>query len=68
MAGKEILDLIAKILVIVGGLNWLLVGAFSFDLVQALFGFMPVLVKTVYIIVGICALYMIYLLYEEMGK
>ena len=32
------LDLITQILLIVGGLNWLLVGAFRFDLVAALFG------------------------------
>ena len=43
------LDIIALILLIVGGLNWLLVGAFNFDLVA----------KIIYIIVGICAIYSI---------
>ena len=66
MNGKEAIDLITKILVIVGGLNWLLVGGFGYNLVESLFGAMPSLVDAVYILVGIAALYMIYLVYEEM--
>ena len=54
------LDWIAVILVIIGGLNWGLVGLFNFDLVQAILGSIPVLAKIVYILVGIAALYMIY--------
>jgi len=38
---------IALILLIVGGLNWLLVGAFNFDLVAAVFGDMSPLSRIV---------------------
>jgi hypothetical protein len=48
---------IALILLIIGGLNWLLVGLFEFDLVAALFGEMTVLARIVYILVGVAAIY-----------
>ncbi len=40
-------------LVIVGALNWLLIGLFDFDLVATLFGTMSVLSRIVYSLVGI---------------
>ena len=46
---------IALILLIVGGLNWALVGLFDFDLVAALFGDMTTLSRIVYVLVGIAA-------------
>ena len=46
---------IALILLIVGGVNWLLVGAFNFDLVATLFGDMSALSRIVYIVVGLAA-------------
>jgi len=55
------LDWIALILVIIGGLNWLLVGLFSFDLVAAIFGELTLLSRIIYILVGLAALYTIYL-------
>ena len=51
------LDNISLALVIVGALNWLLVGVFRFDLVAFLFGDMSFLSRAVYILVGICGLY-----------
>lgn len=52
------LDSIALGLLIIGGLNWLLVGLFNFDLVATIFGGQTALLsKIVYIVVGICALY-----------
>lgn len=62
---KKIMDLIAKILVIVGGLNWGLVGAFDFNLVDTIFGSISWLLKAVYILVGLSALYMVYLLMKK---
>lgn len=59
------LDWIAKILVIVGGLNWGLVGAFDFDLVNALLGSISWLQNLVYILVGLSAIYMLYLLFRK---
>lgn len=50
------IKLIALILVIVGGLNWLLVGLFDFNLVTAIFG-SSVVTKIVYVLVGLSALF-----------
>ncbi|MBN2477749.1 DUF378 domain-containing protein [Candidatus Micrarchaeota archaeon] len=54
------LDWIALALVIIGGLNWGLVGLLNMDLVQLLFGSIPILAQIIYILVGLSALYMIY--------
>jgi len=62
---KNILDWIAIVLVIVGAVNWGLVGLFSFDLVQLILGSIPLLAKIVYILVGISGLYMIYFLRKD---
>lgn len=51
-----ILLTIAKVLVIVGGLNWGLVGAFDFNLVDAIFGADSAGSTVVYVLVGISAL------------
>jgi uncharacterized protein len=53
------LNLITLILVIVGGLNWGLVGLADFDLVAALFGAGSALSRIVYVLVGVSALYQI---------
>ena len=56
----NILDWVAIVLVIVGGLNWGLVGAFNFDLVATIFGAMSALSRIVYVLVGLAAIYLIY--------
>jgi hypothetical protein len=53
------LQWIVLILVVVGGLNWGLVGLFSFDLVAALFGEMTTISRVVYSLVGVSALAML---------
>ncbi len=40
-------------LVIIGALNWLLVGLFKFDLVATLFGSMSIFTRIIYVLVGI---------------
>ena len=47
----------ALILVIIGGLNWLLVGAFDYYLVAAIFGDMSPASRVVYVLVGLAAIY-----------
>ena len=54
------LDMVALVLVIVGGLNWLLVGLFELDVVAALFGADSLLSKVVYVLVGLAALWMLW--------
>ena len=51
-----ILKIIAYILVIIGALNWGLVGFFGFDLVASIFGEMSMLARIVYGLVGISAI------------
>jgi uncharacterized membrane protein YuzA (DUF378 family) len=53
------INLITLLLVIVGGLNWGLVGLLNFDLVAAIFGEMSMLSRIVYILVGLSALWQI---------
>lgn len=54
MKGFNILTLV---LVIVGGLNWGIVGLFDLDLVAAIFGAGSVLARLVYVLVGLSALW-----------
>ena len=51
------IDIFAYALLLIGALNWGLVGFLGFDLVAALFGQMSVLSRMVYALVGIAALY-----------
>jgi uncharacterized membrane protein YuzA (DUF378 family) len=53
----KILNLFTLLLVIVGGVNWGLVGAANFDLVATLFGEGSALSRLVYVLVGLSALY-----------
>jgi uncharacterized membrane protein YuzA (DUF378 family) len=47
------IDVLAAILVVVGALNWGLVGLLQFDLVAAIFGDMSVISRMVYVLVGL---------------
>ena len=49
--------LIAMVLLIVGGLNWGLVGLFDFDIVATIFGDMTMISRVIYVLVGLSALY-----------
>lgn len=53
----QVLNKITLLLLIVGGLNWGLVGIAGFDLVAALFGEMSMLSRIVYSLVGLSALW-----------
>lgn len=58
MGKLNILDWICLILVIVGGLNWGLVGFLNFDLVATIFGAMSIVSRIVYALVGLAAIYL----------
>ena len=53
------IDYIVLVLVIIGAINWGLVGFFGLDLVAFLFGSMSVLSRIIYAVIGICGLYAI---------
>ncbi len=59
------LDKIALALIIIGAINWGLIGFFKFDLVAGIFGQMSVLSRIVYALVGISGLWGIKLLFED---
>jgi len=54
------LDWTTLVLAIIGGLNWGLVGLFKFDLVATIFGSMSVLSRIIYVLVGVSALYLVF--------
>lgn len=66
MKNFKTLDWIALILLLIGGLNWGLVGLFNFSLVHAIFG--NLLARLIYIVVGVAAGFKIYLLYLDYSK
>ena len=53
------LDIIALILVVIGAVNWGLIGFFQYDLVAAIFGQMATFTRVIYALVGIAGLYSI---------
>ena len=61
----KIVDTIALILIIIGAINWGLIGFFQFNLVEAIFGDMTVLSRIIYGLVGISGLWGIKLLFDD---
>lgn len=51
------LDYTMLVLVIIGAINWGLIGFFGFDLIRILFGDMSLISRIIYAVVGICGLY-----------
>ena len=69
MKGMSVVDVVVLVLVVVGGLNWGLVGALNMDLVALVFGAGSVLAKVVYVLVGLAAVYMLYgVFFKEKGN
>ena len=62
------LDALAAALVLIGGLNWGLVGLFNFDLVAALLGSGSMLARIVYGLVGLSALWQLVPLFAAFGS
>ena len=62
---RHALDLIAFILVIVGGLNWGLIGFFNYDFIEVIFGTLSTVSKVIYSLIGLSALWMIYYAFRE---
>ena len=62
----NIIQKTALTLTIIGGINWLLVGIFKFDLVAAIFDEMSVFTRVIYTLVGLAALINIVLLFMDL--
>ena len=61
----KIIDTIALVLVIIGAINWGLIGLFNFNLVDAIFGTMSIISRIIYTLVGISGLWAIKLLFDN---
>lgn len=61
----KVIDKIALILIIIGAINWGLIGFFNFDLVAAIFGNMSIISRIIYALVGISGLWGIKLLFDD---
>ena len=61
----KIIDKIALALIVIGAINWGLIGFFNFNLVSAIFGEMSILSRIIYALVGISGLWGIKLLFDD---
>ena len=61
----KIIDIIALVLVIVGAINWGLIGLFNFNLVETIFGGFNGFVRVIYSLVGLGGLWCIKVLIEK---
>lgn len=61
----KVIDTIALVLIIIGAINWGLVGIFNFNFVDAIFGAMSIISRIIYILVGISGLWAIKLLFDR---
>lgn len=63
------ISIIAFIIVIFGSMNWLSIGFFQYDLVAGLFGYQgSIFSRIVYIVVGICAIYLVFVIIKNKGR
>lgn len=61
----RVVDKIALVLIIIGAINWGLVGIFNFNLVDSIFGTMSLISRIIYALVGISGLWGIKLLFDD---
>ena len=69
MKGEDFMDRISLVLVIIGAINWGLIGLFQFDLVAYLFGGQGALIsRIIYALVGAAGLWSISLLFRDRDR
>ncbi|HIU02907.1 MAG TPA: DUF378 domain-containing protein [Candidatus Onthocola gallistercoris] len=61
---KNWLDVLALILIIIGAINWGLIGFFNLDVISLLFGSLSMITRIIYAIVGIAGVYSIVLFWK----
>lgn len=62
------LDTTALVLIVIGGLNWGLVGLFNYNLVDSAFGVGSMLARVVYVLVGVAALWTVVRMVSDVNK
>lgn len=60
MKNKQLAREIAAVLLVLGGLNWGLIGLFNWNLVGSVFESMPEIARFIYAVVGLAALYRVF--------
>lgn len=68
MKNHHLIEKIAFILLIIGGLNWGLVGLFRLDLIGSIFGMMSGLSRIIYVLVGLAAVYRLIMWFKARAK
>ena len=58
------LDIVCLILIIIGAINWGLIGVFNFDLVSVIFGNMSMITRIIFAVVGIAGIYSLVLFWK----
>ena len=61
----KVIDTIALILIIIGAINWGLIGIFNFNLVETIFGGFSAITRIIYTLVGISGLWGIKLIFDK---
>ncbi len=61
----KIIDKIALFLIVIGAINWGLIGLFNFNLVDTIFGTASLISRIIYVLVGISGLWGIKLLFDK---
>ncbi len=61
----KIIDAIALVLIIIGAINWGLIGIFGFNLVEAIFGGFSIVSRIIYTLVGVAGLWGIKLIFDR---
>lgn len=61
----KVVDTIALVLIIIGAINWGLIGLFGFNLVDTIFGAMSIISRIIYTLVGISGLWGIKLIFDR---
>lgn len=62
------MDKLAYLLLVIGGLNWGLIGAFNYNLVDKIFGYESAISRIIYILVGLAAIYGLYYMASMMAS
>ena len=58
------LDIVCLILIIIGAINWGLIGFFNFDLVSVIFGNMSMITRIIFAVVGLAGIYSLVLFWK----
>ena len=68
MKNAHLIDVVVAILLLVGGLNWGLMGLFDMNVIASIFGMMSMLTRVIYVAIGLAAAYRVVLWLKARSK